>query len=121
MRARASHDQYQTLFKQSAKLMLRIQQLPVPVIARVHGIATAAGCRLVVMLDLAVAASSASDSTRLRDSLWRIQIKSTALYCSPLNAQLVSLAQFSLSSGGISNTKKWADADIKAALNSAMR
>ena len=59
MRASPSHDYYQALFKQCAKLMMSIQQLPVPVIARVHGIATAAGCQLVAMCDLAVAASSA--------------------------------------------------------------
>jgi len=39
--------------------MLGIQQLPVPVVARVQGVATAAGCQLVAMCDLAVAASSA--------------------------------------------------------------
>ena len=59
MRASPSHDYYQALFKQCAKLMMSIQKLPVPVIARVHGIATAAGCQLVAMCDLAVAASSA--------------------------------------------------------------
>jgi enoyl-CoA hydratase/carnithine racemase len=40
-------------------MMLAIQRLPVPVIARVQGIATAAGCQLVAMCDLAVASSSA--------------------------------------------------------------
>ena len=59
MRASPSHDYYQTLFKQCAKLMMSIQKLPVPVIARVHGVATAAGCQLVAMCDLAVAASNA--------------------------------------------------------------
>ena len=39
--------------------MLGIQRLPVPVIARVQGIATAAGCQLVAMCDLAVASSTA--------------------------------------------------------------
>jgi enoyl-CoA hydratase/carnithine racemase len=39
--------------------MLRIQTLPQPVIARVHGTATAAGCQLVAMCDLAVAADDA--------------------------------------------------------------
>jgi enoyl-CoA hydratase/carnithine racemase len=39
--------------------MLAVQRLPVPVIARVHGIATAAGCQLVAMCDLAVASSEA--------------------------------------------------------------
>ncbi len=50
---------YQQLFAQCAQLMLQIQQLPQPVIARVHGIATAAGCQLVAMCDLAVAADNA--------------------------------------------------------------
>ena len=40
-------------------MMLTIQRLPVPVIARVQGIATAAGCQLVAACDLAVAAESA--------------------------------------------------------------
>ena len=59
MRANPSHDYYQTLFRQCGRLMMSIQKLPVPVIARVHGIATAAGCQLVAMCDLAVAASTA--------------------------------------------------------------
>jgi enoyl-CoA hydratase/carnithine racemase len=59
MRASPSLDYYQTLFKQCSKLMLTLQQLPQPVIARVQGIATAAGCQLVAMCDLAVAASDA--------------------------------------------------------------
>jgi enoyl-CoA hydratase/carnithine racemase len=59
MRAAPSMDYYRSLFGQCAKMMLTVQQLPVPVIARVQGIATAAGCQLVAMCDLAVAASSA--------------------------------------------------------------
>jgi enoyl-CoA hydratase/carnithine racemase len=39
--------------------MLAVQRLPVPVIARVHGIATAAGCQVVAMCDLAVASRTA--------------------------------------------------------------
>ena len=50
---------YQKLFAQCSRVMLAIQRLPVPVIARVQGIATAAGCQLVAMCDLAVAASDA--------------------------------------------------------------
>ena len=50
---------YQTLFAQCSRVMLAIQQLPVPVIARVHGIATAAGCQLVAQCDLAVASADA--------------------------------------------------------------
>lgn len=50
---------YQQLFAQCARLMLSIQQLPQPVIAQVQGIATAAGCQLVSMCDLALASESA--------------------------------------------------------------
>jgi enoyl-CoA hydratase/carnithine racemase len=50
---------YQALFAQCADVMRRMQTLPQPVIARVHGIATAAGCQLVAMCDLAVAADAA--------------------------------------------------------------
>jgi enoyl-CoA hydratase/carnithine racemase len=60
MRAQPSIDYYQALFKQCSRLMLTIQKLPQPVIARVQGMATAAGCQLVAMCDLAVAADSAS-------------------------------------------------------------
>jgi enoyl-CoA hydratase/carnithine racemase len=59
MRAEPSQAYYETLFAQCARLMMSIQKLPVPVIARVHGIATAAGCQLVAMCDLAVAARDA--------------------------------------------------------------
>jgi len=59
MRARPSLDYYQRLFAQCSEMMLAIQRLPVPVIARVQGIATAAGCQLVAMCDLAVASSTA--------------------------------------------------------------
>jgi enoyl-CoA hydratase/carnithine racemase len=50
---------YQRLFAQCARMMLALQKLPVPVIARVHGIATAAGCQLVAQCDLAVASTEA--------------------------------------------------------------
>ncbi len=59
MKANPSLDYYQRLFDDCSRLMLRIQTLPQPVIARVHGIATAAGCQLVAMCDLAVAADDA--------------------------------------------------------------
>jgi enoyl-CoA hydratase/carnithine racemase len=59
MRAEPSLDYYQRLFAQCTRMMLTVQRLPVPVIARVQGIATAAGCQLVAMCDLAVAASDA--------------------------------------------------------------
>ena len=56
MRANARLDYYQGLFDACTRVMMRIQKMPQPVIARVHGIATAAGCQLVAMCDLAVAA-----------------------------------------------------------------
>ena len=59
MRATPSLNYYQRLFTQCSKLMLAVQHLPVPVVARVHGVATAAGCQLVAMCDLAVASSTA--------------------------------------------------------------
>lgn len=59
MRAKPSLDYYQRLFAQCSKMMLAVQRLPAPVIARVHGVATAAGCQLVAMCDLAVASHTA--------------------------------------------------------------
>lgn len=59
MRGNHSKEFMQALFKQCGDLMLTITRLPQPVIARVHGIATAAGCQLVSMCDLAVAADVA--------------------------------------------------------------
>jgi len=54
-----SLEYYQGLFARCSAMMLAIQRMPQPVIACVHGIATAAGCQLVAMCDLAVAASDA--------------------------------------------------------------
>jgi enoyl-CoA hydratase/carnithine racemase len=54
-----SLDYYRKLFDTCSKVMLSILKLPVPVIAKVHGIATAAGCQLVAQCDLAVASSEA--------------------------------------------------------------
>jgi len=59
MKANPNLEYYRRLFDDCSRLMLRIQSLPQPVIARVHGIATAAGCQLVAMCDLAVAADDA--------------------------------------------------------------
>ena len=50
---------YQRLFAQCSRMMLALQKLPVPVVARVQGIATAAGCQLVAQCDLAVASTEA--------------------------------------------------------------
>lgn len=59
MRANHSKEFMQALFRQCGQLMLSLTRMPQPVIARVHGIATAAGCQLVSMCDLAVAADVA--------------------------------------------------------------
>jgi enoyl-CoA hydratase/carnithine racemase len=59
MRAEPSLAYYERLFAACGRVMMSIQKLPVPVIARVQGIATAAGCQLVAMCDLAVASSDA--------------------------------------------------------------
>ena len=59
MRAEPSLGYYERLFAQCGRMMMSIQRLPVPVIAKVQGIATAAGCQLVAMCDLAVAVNTA--------------------------------------------------------------
>ena len=59
MRAKPSLGYYRELFAQCTRMMLGLVRLPVPVIARVQGIATAAGCQLVAQCDLAVASSAA--------------------------------------------------------------
>jgi enoyl-CoA hydratase/carnithine racemase len=63
IRANPGADAYAALFAQCSELMQRIVRLPKPVIARVHGIATAAGCQLVASCDLAIAADSARFAT----------------------------------------------------------
>jgi enoyl-CoA hydratase/carnithine racemase len=61
MRAHAGDKAWQqALFDACGRMMTHIVELPQPVIARVHGIATAAGCQLVSMCDLAVAADTAT-------------------------------------------------------------
>ncbi len=73
MRAAPSQAYYERLFGQCARVMMAVQKLPVPVIARVHGIATAAGCQLVAMCDLAVAA---------RDARFAVSGINVGLFCS---------------------------------------
>ncbi len=63
MRATPSQDYYNQLFDQCSAMMMTINKLPQPVIARVHGLATAAGCQLVAACDLAVAADTATFAT----------------------------------------------------------
>ena len=73
MRAEPSLAYYERLFAQCGRMMMTIQKLPMPVIARVHGMATAAGCQLVAMCDLAVAA---------RDARFAVSGVNLGLFCS---------------------------------------
>ena len=73
MRAAPSLGYYERLFALCGRMMMSIQKLPAPVIARVHGIATAAGCQLVAMCDLAVAA---------RDARFAVSGINVGLFCS---------------------------------------
>ena len=73
MRAQPSLEYYEKLFAQCGRMMMTIQRLPVPVVARVQGIATAAGCQLVAMCDLAVAA---------RDARFAVSGVNLGLFCS---------------------------------------
>ncbi len=59
LRGDPRREAYEHVFGLCSRLMQRIVTLPKPVIARVHGVATAAGCQLVASCDLAVAADSA--------------------------------------------------------------
>lgn len=63
MRANPNQGYYEALFARCAKMMLALTSLPQPVIARVQGIATAAGCQLVATCDLAIAAEEARFAT----------------------------------------------------------
>ncbi|MGH6940565.1 enoyl-CoA hydratase [Hypericibacter sp.] len=63
LRAMPARERYEQVFERCAALMLAITRLPKPVIARVHGVATAAGCQLVATCDLAIAANDARFAT----------------------------------------------------------
>ena len=73
MRAAPSLAYYQRLFAQCTRMMMTVQRLPVPVVAKVQGIATAAGCQLVAMCDLAVAS---------RDAKFAVSGINVGLFCS---------------------------------------
>ncbi len=73
MRATPSLEYYQKLFHQCSDMMLALQQLPVPVIAKVQGMATAAGCQLVAMCDMAAAS---------RDARFAVSGVNFGLFCS---------------------------------------
>jgi enoyl-CoA hydratase/carnithine racemase len=63
MTAQPQLEFYQALFAQCSKMMLSVAKLPVPVIAKVQGMATAAGCQLVAQCDLAVCSPQARFAT----------------------------------------------------------
>jgi enoyl-CoA hydratase/carnithine racemase len=63
MRATPTREAYQAVFAQCSRLMQNIVALPKPVIARVHGVASAAGCQMVATCDLAVAGEAARFAT----------------------------------------------------------
>src|ERR1700730_6246723 len=63
LRTDQRREPYESVFAQCSELMLAIVRLPKPVIAEVHGVATAAGCQLVATCDLAVAAEDARFAT----------------------------------------------------------
>lgn len=63
LRASPKREVYETLFRQSSAMMLSITRLPQPVIAKVHGMASAAGCQLVATCDLVVASRAARFAT----------------------------------------------------------
>jgi enoyl-CoA hydratase/carnithine racemase len=63
VRAMGSVAEVEALFARCSRMMMTLTQLPQAVIARVHGLATAAGCQLVATADLAVAASTATFAT----------------------------------------------------------
>ena len=63
VRADPRREAYEALFAQCSRLMLKLVRLAQPVIAQVHGVATAAGCQLVASCDLAVAAHDARFAT----------------------------------------------------------
>ncbi len=63
LRSRRDREGYQSVFARCSELMQAIVRLPKPVIARVHGVATAAGCQLAASCDLVVASEDARFAT----------------------------------------------------------
>jgi enoyl-CoA hydratase/carnithine racemase len=63
IRAMADVAEVEALFARCSRMMMTLTRLPQPVIAKVHGLATAAGCQLVASCDLAVASAAATFAT----------------------------------------------------------
>ena len=91
MRAQPSSEYYQRLFGECSRMMLTLRRLPIPVIARVQGVATAAGCQLVAQCDLAVAS---------REARFAVSGVNLGLFCStpavPLSRNVPSKAAFEM-------------------------
>ena len=94
MRAEPSLEYYQRLFAQCSAMMLAIQRLPVPVIA-VQGLATAAGCQLVAMCDLAIASS---------DARFAVSGVNVGLFCATPG---VALSRNLPRKGGVRDARHW--------------
>jgi enoyl-CoA hydratase/carnithine racemase len=95
MRAAPSQACCEQLFTQCGRMMMTLPRLPVPVVARVHGIATAAGCQLVAQCDLAVAS---------REAKFAVSGVNLGLFCStpsvPLARNLSRKAAFEMLATG---------------------
>ena len=63
MRTNTNYDFIHELFLQCSQMMLSLTRLPQPVIAKVHGVATAAGCQLIASCDLVIASEDARFGT----------------------------------------------------------
>ncbi|MGE3511075.1 MAG: enoyl-CoA hydratase, partial [Vicinamibacterales bacterium] len=63
IRAMETAEQVESLFARCSRVMVSLTRMPQPVIARVHGLATAAGCQLVATCDLAIASTAATFAT----------------------------------------------------------
>jgi len=97
MRAMNDRAALRTLFRDCSRMMMTLRRLPQPVVARVHGIATAAGCQLVAMCDLVVASEAARFASRgstsvssARRRAWRCRgrwgASRRSRCCSPANS-----------------------------------
>ena len=63
IRSLGALDDVEALFANCSRMMMTLARLPQPVIAKVHGMATAAGCQLVATCDLAIASTAATFAT----------------------------------------------------------
>jgi len=116
MQADRSAEALKDLFDRCAALMARIQSLPQPVIAQVHGIATAAGCQLVATCDMAVAA----DTTRFGRKA-AFEMLTTGRFIPADEAQTLGLINQTTSAADLATTTQTLAQTIAAKLPSAVR